>query len=159
MENVFKKLRKNILVWLTHKLALPILKIIRKPALFPYSMEQLKALQPNTVGSDLYYFLTSKNLQLLPHYTKHDIKHIVLGYDTTEEGEVCLQCFMLGNGHVSFPVMATVAFGLVTMPSYFKKFVIAFKRGRQAIDLSQVNWLSLVNANTASIQYKIFNHA
>jgi ubiquinone biosynthesis protein Coq4 len=56
---------------------------------------------------------------LLPYYARHDIKHILLDYDTKNEGEGCLQCFMLGNGHVSFPVVATVLYGWATMPEHW----------------------------------------
>jgi len=36
-----KKLRESVLVFLTHRLALPLLKKIRKPEVFPYSITSL----------------------------------------------------------------------------------------------------------------------
>ena len=44
MKRLLKKLRSNILVMLTHTIALPILKIVRRKKKFPYSMEQLSVL-------------------------------------------------------------------------------------------------------------------
>src|SRR6478672_1155407 len=106
--------RSRILVWLTHSLALPMLKLVRKPEKFPYDFDQLQQFPNGTMGKALADFLDRKDLQLLTYYARHDMKHILLDYDTTDEGEGCLQCFMLGNGHISFPVLPTVMYCFVT---------------------------------------------
>ena len=139
-----KKLRSSILVYLTHKMALPLLKLIRKPVVFPFSAAELKQFPENTLGKDLVIFLEVKELHLLPYYAKHDIKHLLLGYDTTDEGEVCLQCFMLGNKHVSFPVMATVLYGIFTMPEYWHSFKNAFKKGQRYLPIEDWKWFELL---------------
>ena len=76
------------------------------------------------------HFLEIKELRILPYYARHDMKHILLDYDTTDEGESCLQCFMLGNRHISFPVMATVLYGFITMPEHWRAFKKAYNRGK-----------------------------
>ena len=150
--------RSKVLVNLTHKMALPFLKLVRKPVPFPYKLETLNAMPKNTLGNDLYLFLKEKKLDLLPYYAKHDIKHILLQYDTTDEGEVCLQCFMLGNKHLSFPVIATVLYGFFTMPEYWKNFILAYKRGAVSTSLQYWDWFSLLQINTIFLQQKINNH-
>lgn len=149
--------RAAVLVWLTHKMALPLLRYIRKPQKFLYSKENLYQMPDGTLGKDLVIMLDRNNLELLPYYVKHDIKHIVLGYDTTGEGEVCLQCFMLGNGHLSFPVAATVGFGIFTMPEYWPLFLKAFKRGRRSTAIENWQWHSLLELPTASL-IRAVNH-
>jgi ubiquinone biosynthesis protein Coq4 len=139
-----RTIRSTLLVYLTHKMALPLLKLIRKPVIFPYTAEELKNFPAGTLGKDLVSFLKKKELYLLPYYAKHDIKHILLGYDTTEEGEVCLQCFMLGNGHISFPVIATVLYGICTMPEYWGSFKKAFSRGQQYLPIEGWKWFELL---------------
>ena len=152
---LFISLRSNLLVFLTHNMALPMLRFIRRPQAFPYSSHTLSQLPAGTLGYDLIHFLHTKNLKLLPHYAKHDIKHILLQYDTTDEGEVCLQCFMLGNGHISFPVIATVLYGFVTMPEYWQKFKIAYRRGKQTIPIKNWKWFSILQETTESLIHKI----
>ncbi len=152
-------LRSRLLVFLTHNMALPMLRFIHRPQVFPYTATQLKALPAGTLGYDLVHFLQHKNLKLLPHYTKHDIKHMLLQYDTTDEGEVCLQCFMLGNGHLSFPVAATVLYGFVTMPEYWKKFRVAYHRGKQSTPIKNWQWFQILHQTTESLIYKINNDA
>lgn len=152
-------IRSRVLVFLTHNMALPLLRLVRRSEVFPYSARQLKDFPAGTLGFDLVHFLEQRNLQLLPYYARHDIKHILLQYDTTDKGEVCLQCFMLGNGHFSFPVAATVLYGFVTMPEYWKEFRAAYRRGRQSIPIADWAWFSLLLQPTDSLIYKINNDA
>ena len=149
------KLRSLLLVFLTHKMALPVLQMIRKPEVFPYTASCLKKMGEGTVGNDLYHFLRERQLELLPYYAKHDVKHILLDYDTTDEGEVSLQCFMLGNGHLSFPVIATVTYGFLTMPEYWKKFIRAYRRGKRASSLHRWEWLNIMQEQTAVLKDSI----
>ena len=139
-----KKFRVSILVFLTHRLALPLLIKIRKPEVFPYSITSLASFDEGTLGKALADFLLQKNLPLLSYYAKHDIKHILLEYDTTEEGEVCLQCFMMGNGHLSIPVAATVLYGFFTMPEYWPSFFRAIVRGNRSTKINGWLWMNLL---------------
>lgn len=158
MYKIIAKLREHLLVYLTHQMALPLLKRIRKPKKFRYTRTDLHQLPEGTLGRDLIKMLDEHQLQLLPYYVKHDIKHVLLGYDTTGEGEVCLQCFMLGNRHLSFPVMATVLFGLFTMPEYWPVFIKAFQRGRKSIVIENWQWFSLLELPTQSLMQQINSH-
>ena len=159
MYRILTGLRSKLLVFLTHNMALPMLRFIRRPQRFPYTSAELNSLPIGTLGYNLINFLHRKNLKLLPHYAKHDIKHILLQYDTTDEGEVCLQCFMLGNGHISFPVAATVLYGFVTMPEYWKKFRVAYRRGKKSIPIKNWKWFCILQETTQSLIYKINNDA
>ena len=149
------RLRSKLLVFLTHNMALPVLRFIRKPKPFPYTAEQLQHFPKGSLGNDLIDFLIKKKIQLLPHYAKHDIKHILLQYDTTDEGEVCLQCFMLGNGHISFPVAATVLYGIMTMPEYWIKFKQAYKRGKNCTPIARWAWFEILHEPTSLLIKKI----
>ena len=159
MHKFIIKLRSKLLVYLTHKMALPVLRIIRKPEKFPFTMAELKLFPQHSLGNDLAVFLKEKELELLPYYARHDIKHILLAYDTTDEGEGCLQCFMLGNGHISFPVLATVIYGFVTMPEYWGNFRRAFVNGKQSNPIADWKWFEILEQPTASLIKQIkFKH-
>ena len=157
MYNCLKKTRSALLVYLTHSMALPMLKLMRKPEIFPYSSAQLQQFETGSLGKDLICFIEDKGLQLLPYYARHDIKHILLQYDTTDDGEVCLQAFMIGNGHFSFPVLATVLYGLVTMPEHWNKFLDAYHRGRNATSISHWKWFEILIEPTLLLQQKLSN--
>ena len=99
-----------------------------------------------------------RKLPLLKHYARHDLKHVLLSYDTTDEGEVCLQSFMLGNGRVSFPVLATVAYGFITMPEHWKKMRQAFWKGNHCTSFHGWKWNELMRVQTIELRRKIFNN-
>lgn len=149
-------IRSKLLVLLTHHLALPVLKLIRKPLVFPYKCTQLQSFPEGTLGKDLIQLLNENKFELLTHYAKHDMKHILLDYPTTDKGEVSLQAFMLGNGHISFPVISTILFGIVTMPEHWPAFKNAYRRGKQAIPISNLDWFSIVTLPTELIKSTIF---
>src|SRR4030095_14886345 len=70
------KIRETILVFLTHKIALPMLKLVRKPNEFTYSEDDLQSLPSGTLGNDLFIFLKQRHLPLLKHYTRHDLQSL-----------------------------------------------------------------------------------
>lgn len=150
------KIRETILVFLTHKIALPMLKLVRRPNEFTYSEADLESLPSGTLGNDLIVFLRQRNLPLLKHYARHDLKHVLLGYDTTEEGEACLQSFMFGNGRVSFPVLATVGYSFLTMPEHWSKMKEAFIQGKKSTQIHSWKWNELLEEPTYELRRKIF---
>jgi len=149
------KIREAILVLLTHRVALPMLKLVRRPNEFTYSEDDLQSLPPGTLGNDLFVFLKQRNLPLLKHYARHDLKHVLLGYDTTEEGEACLQSFMFGNGRISFPVLATVTYSFITMPEYWSRMTKAFFLGRKCDPIHPWKWNELLKEPTEELRRKI----
>jgi ubiquinone biosynthesis protein Coq4 len=155
MHKLIVKFRSKLLVFLTHHMALPVLQLIRTPQKFQYTKESLHQLPEGTLGKELVTMLDKKNLELLPYYVKHDIKHILLEYDTTDEGEVCLQSFMLGNRHLSFPVAATVLYGIVTMPEHWHKFRKAYQRGAGCHPIEDWKWFTLLDQPTRLLIKKI----
>ena len=155
MKKSIIKIRETILVFLTHKIALPMLKLVRRPNEFTYSEDDLQLLAPGTLGNDLIMFLKQRNLPLLKHYARHDLKHVLLGYDTTEEGEACLQSFMFGNGRISFPVLATVTYSCLTMPEHWSKIKKAFKQGRKSNSIHGWKWNELLKEPTEELRRKI----
>jgi len=155
MKIQLSSLRKRLLVYLAHEVALPYFKLVRRGYRFPYSLKQLQKLPDGTVGKALYSFFEDNDLHLLPHYEKHDIKHVVLGYPPTEEGEVCLQCFMLANGRITAPVLFSVAVGLLIMPEKWGVFRRAWIRGRSTPSLNRLNWFSLVQQPIEAVRNRI----
>ncbi|HMU45456.1 MAG TPA: Coq4 family protein [Chitinophagaceae bacterium] len=158
MKKLFVRVRSAILVFLTHKIALPLIRIMRRPNVFTWEMNELKEFPPGSLGNDLYNFLNQRHLPLLKHYARHDLKHVLLGYDTTDEGEACLQSFMLGNGRVSFPVLATVLYGFFTMPEHWRSMNAAFKNGKKSHSIHNWKWNDILLEPTISLREKIFNN-
>src|SRR5688500_214703 len=158
MKMRLKKVRENILVYLTHKIALPMLKLVRRPNAFTYSESDLRSFPSGTLGNDLFIFLKQRDLPLLKHYVRHDLKHVLLGYDTTEEGEACLQTFMFGNGRVSFPVLATVTYSFLTMPEFWTKIRNAFQEGKRTNSIHNSKCNEILHLQTSDIRKKMLSY-
>ena len=95
----------------------------------------------------------------MKHYARHDIKHVLLGYDTTDVGEASLQCFMMGNGRLSFPVLATVIYSFVTMPEHWTKMKQAYREGKKGQSFHHWEWNDLMPVLTTELRSKIFKTA
>ena len=158
MKKIVIKIRETILVFLTHKIALPMLKLVRIPNEFTYNEADLQSLPPGTLGNYLFVFLKKRNLPLLKHYARHDLKHVLLGYDTTEEGEACLQSFMFGNGRISFPVLATVGYGFLTMPEHWTKMKKAFNEGKKSNSIHKWQWNEILHLQTSDLIKRVFSN-
>jgi ubiquinone biosynthesis protein Coq4 len=156
MKKQLLRLRTRVLIILTHRIALPVLKLLRKPVVTNCSKEQLAVYPPGSLGHDLYLFLHKRNLPFMQHYVRHDLKHVLLEYDTTDEGEACLQSFMLGNGRISFPVLATVMYAFITMPEYWYTMKAAYRQGRQCASFHGWIWNELLTEPTIVLRNKIF---
>jgi hypothetical protein len=152
-----KNIRKRIMTYLAHEVALPYFRLMRKGYKFPYTVKQLQRFPDGTVGKELFHFFMNNKLDMLPDYEKHDIKHVVLGYPPSEEGEVSLQCFMLANGRITFPVIFIVIVGLTIMPDKWNVFREAWKRGRTTHSLKNLDWFGLVPQQLNIVTNKIFN--
>ncbi len=148
--------RCKILVFLTHNVALPVLKITRKTKPFPYTVEELQLMPQGFVGRDLIDYMDEKDLTLLSHYARHDMKHLLLGYDTTEEGEICMQYFMFGNGRLSFPVLITVVFGIFFTPEYWLKMRFSYQMGKRCVPIYKWDWMTLLEQETQIVKNKIY---
>lgn len=151
----FKTFRKKLLIWLAHDIALPYFKLVRKNYNFPYSLTQLQQCAEGSVGRELYHFFSNNNLDMLPHYEKHDIKHVVLGYPPSEAGEICLQCFMMANGRITLPVVFSLLVGLLLMPECWPACRSAWKRGRTVPSLNRLDWFSLVPEPVAEVRKRL----
>ena len=155
MKNTVKKLRRQLLIWLAHDIALPYFKLVRRHYNFPYSLDQLRQCPAGTVGYELYLFFNDNNLDMLPHYEKHDVKHVVLGFPPSESGEVCLQCFMLANGRITLPVIFSVIVGILILPECWPACRKAWKQGRSVPSLNRLDWFALVPQSLTEVRKRL----
>lgn len=150
-----KKARCMFLVFNIHQLLLPVIRKVLQLSPADFTENDLGKMPNNSLGAGVFNFLRSNNLHLLPCYEAHDIKHVLLGYGATEEGEACLQYFFLGNGLRSAAVYLTVLVTWLIMPESWPAFIKAYKRGKQTPNLGNVNWFSLLPQTIESIHQNL----
>lgn len=109
--------------------------------------ERLRALPTGTIGRSIAGLLDENQLDLIPRFESHDLKHVLLGYGMTPEDEIRMQAFLLGNGNHSLACLLFLSFGLL-MPEIWPALRAEFRKGRNTASISH---LTLENAAHRSV--------
>lgn len=118
--------------------------------------ELLKNCKQNTLGKALICCLQKHRLQIVPLFSTHDVKHILLGYKMTIIDEILMQCYMLGNGNKSPVTIGIAALGF-HFPHLYHQMIWHYKQGKRAMNISHVNFYEVINEPLSKlrVQYKI----
>ncbi len=151
------ELRSQFLV-LLFEISKPIYRFIFKSNTKAWTkqLKDLKNLTPNSLGNDLYIFLSNHGFNIEAKLESHDVGHVLLGYDTDVVQEVCMQFFYLGSGKKSVYSLLTVILGYLILPEYYSFFNTAFKRGKTAINFQKWDFEHLLKEPTSTLQAQIF---
>ena len=88
-------------------------------------------------------------------FLKHDIHHMLTGYDTTAEGEVELAAWELGSGgcstHIVFWIDRVVSM-LIGLVFYRERTVSAFKAGRNNNNLFSLKVDDILESDYSELQ-------
>ncbi|MCD6065199.1 MAG: hypothetical protein K0S33_25 [Bacteroidetes bacterium] len=150
------KTREQLINLYAQKVVLPLYKRVFRSFKTPFSMEQLQQMPEGTLGKDLYLFMQSNKLEILPFFHIHDTKHLLLGYTTSLEDEACLQFFDLGNRFYTLPTIVSAAVFMTILPESWSKFRAAFKRGRAAKPIGRLHFEHMLHFSTQEL--RITNH-
>ncbi len=99
-------------------------------------VSKLRKLKKGTLGKEIANCLDNYNLTLVPGFESHDLKHVLLDYKMTPEGEIRMQAFMIGNGNYSIPSFMILIFGAILLPDLWSVFYADFKKGKKSIPVS-----------------------
>ncbi len=127
--------RKTIKV--SFDLAVSIIEYFSNMEPYHEKVAQLRPLKDGTLGKEIANCLDDHNLSLVPKFESHDLKHVLLDYKMTPEGEIRLQAFMIGNGNYSLASFVIFLFGAVLLPDLWSVFLSDFKKGRKSIPIAQ----------------------
>ena len=93
-------------------------------------LEQLRVLQPGTVGREIADMLDSKQYRLIPKFEDHDLKHIVLGYEMTRRDEIRMQAYLVGNGNRTLPCMIFLSIAII-YPGLWRDLIVQYQLGKK----------------------------
>ena len=125
--------------------SVPFLNVFRNPPIWPFSFDDLKAMDEDSLGFNLYCFLDSRGFNYLPKYEVHDAYHTLLGYGTTSIEELKLQAFMWGNNNSTFAGRVLFIIGLILFPTKYKLFKVEIIRGKKAKSLKEHDVIEMIN--------------
>jgi len=107
----------------------------------------LRSLPEGTVGCDLAKMLDSRGLKLIPGFEKHDLNHLILGYDMTPEDELCMQAYLIGNGHWQLQCFLFLS-SAVLLPGLWSELWDHYQLGRQSKPLASLTLKDCMDQNT-----------
>ncbi len=110
-------------------------------------LNELRQLPIGTVGKTVAMELDELGVQLIPQFENHDLKHALLGYDRTLEGELEMQAFMFGNGNRTLLCLLPLLPSIL-LPPIWQKLIVAYRRGRKA---SSIFYLQLDDCKHQSL--------
>ena len=127
----------------------------------PWNISRAELLQfpEKTLGFHLGCFLLKHNFEPQPRCENHDVFHVLTDYETDTAQEIALQFFLYGNGKRS-PFLALALFaGYLLFPDHYTTFKIAQERGRQSIELYDLNYQSLLHTPILPLKNQLaINH-
>ena len=98
-----------------------------------YGMEDFKNMPKNSLGNGLYIYLKRKKISFKPNLIRHDIKHILLGYEMDMLDELRIHSFLMGNR--SFNALGMVYFIICTsiIPETIPQLIKPYKSSQRAL--------------------------
>tara|TARA_B110000211_G_C14022845_1_gene528468 strand:- start:369 stop:839 length:471 start_codon:yes stop_codon:yes gene_type:complete len=123
----------------------------------PYhdKVSKIRKLENGTVGKAIADSLDNSKMTLIPKYESHDLKHVLLDYNMTEEGEIRLQAFMVGNGNYSITSCGILIFGVVLLPELWSTLLADFKKGKASVPLAEWTIEKYANRNLIELRSEI----
>jgi len=134
--NILQKISRRII---KQSFELSIIVIEHFSNMEPYyeKVNNLRDCSEGTLGKGIAECLDNYDLTLVPKYESHDLKHVLLDYQMTAEGEIRMQAFMLGNRNYTIPCIAILTFGAILLPDLWKTLYSDYKKGRNSIEISK----------------------
>lgn len=150
-------LRRRIVDSIVEKLKV---HLIIKPLQYLYrnrghdeKLQSFRDLPINTVGNDIAKMLDEQQLQLIPKFENHDLKHLVLGYGMTSQEEIKMQVYLLGNGNRSIYSILFAGTGLL-YPSEWRNYKEDYRKGKLSVSILKLEIDDCIKKETQSIRSK-----
>ena len=149
--NVFQRLARRI-IESAFELSVATIELFNDMSRLRRKVDTLRRCAAGSLGKEIADILDRRGLTLVPGYESHDLKHALLGFEMTAEGEVRMQAFMIGNGNYSVPSFAIFAFGAVLLPDLWSTFRNDFQEGRNTRPISAWTIDRCASENLASLR-------
>lgn len=118
--------------------------------------EQLLAYPMGSLGYKLGEFWQKNHFEPIPMIERHDVFHLLFGFNTSIKDEIAMLFFQIGNGKIT-PFTSVSAFGAALFyPESIFYFIKHFNRGRNAISVANWDFRPFLNENFHELKEAIF---
>jgi hypothetical protein len=144
------RLAENLIEGLKINLAIKPLQFFFKKKVSKARLA-LENCQENSVGNSVLNMLNENNLDVIPFFEDHDLKHLVLGYGMTSVEEIRMQAFLFGNGNRSFSCILFFFSGIL-LPSAWNQFYLDYKKGKNSPDILNLSLEECLNKSLSELK-------
>ena len=114
------------------------LQMFYSPRRYDHKLQWMRSLPEQTVGNDLAQMLDKKGLRLIPGFERHDLNHLILGYGMEPEEELCMQAYLVGNGHYKLHCCLFLSSGIL-LPWLWKSLFAHYELGKRGEPLASLS--------------------
>ena len=129
----------------------PLQKFFYDKGFYERKLIRMRDLPKNTVGNDIAKMLDTNELQLIPKYEEHDLKHLILGYEMTTIDEIRMQAYLFGNGNYKLSCILFLSSGLL-FPRLWDDFYHEYKKGKIAPKIINLKLDECIDKQTREIR-------
>ncbi len=108
-----------------------------------------------SLGNELYLYLIKHNISFKPNLIRHDIKHILLGYEMDMPDELKIHSFLIGNRSYNTMGILYLIICTAIIPETIPSLILAYKRGKKADCMKRINFYPLVRKPLIECQQKL----
>lgn len=157
--DLFFQLHLKTSTWVAKLIGPMVFNFGTKDRNWNISTAELLRFPENSLGRALGDFLAKDGLEPLPGAEYHDAQHVLLDYSVSFKDEVALQFFLHGNGKKSIASISTMIGAWCILPTQWKYLRTAYKRGKQAADISALNLKGMLGQDLEQIKRALFKES
>jgi ubiquinone biosynthesis protein Coq4 len=117
-----------------------------------YTMQDCSKMKQDSLGYSLYTYLTDNNLTFKPKLIRHDMKHILLGYEMKIEDELKLHAFLIGNKSYNLLGIVYLVTCTLFVPEMIFKLRIDYRKGKSTKKLKHVELQNYAKYNLKELR-------
>ena len=112
-----------------------------------YHFYEYSKMSAGSLGKSYYEYLKTHKIPYKPNLIRHDLKHVLLGYEMNMSDELRIHAFLLGNRSYNPMAITYLIICAAIVPETITKLRKDFKRGRQSTCLKKINLQAYVHQN------------
>jgi len=144
-------MRWKLVNWLTVK-ATDLSDFLLRKRKWNYSLQDYQNMPENSLGKSLSDYMEKHSIPFKSNLVRHDLKHIVLGYEMDMPDELRIHSFLLGNRCYNPMAIAYLLICVMIVPEVIPTLKKDFKRGRRAKCLRNINLENFIKEDLTKCQ-------
>ena len=117
--------------------------------------EQYGKLPKNSLCHSFYKYLKKEGISFKPNLIRHDLKHILLGYEMKMPDELRIHAFQLGNRYHNPIGITYLIVCSILVPEILPNLKSDFKRGRRAKPMKNIDLGQFLSIDVVQLRHQL----